>query len=73
VVIAVSAIARFRTASSRLLSDMDRWLARAIWFAAWFQWTLALNSQNLASAVCSSLRVDPVLRPSALTVLKSSV
>ena len=40
-------------ASSRLLSDIDRWLARAIWLAAWFQWTLALPSQNGASAVCS--------------------
>ena len=34
---------------------------------------LALPSQNGASAVWSAVRVDPVLRPSALTVLKSSV
>src|SRR5882762_4398769 len=61
----------FRTASSRLLLDMDRWFARAIWLAAWFQWTLALPSQNSASAVWSSVRVDPVFRPSALTALKS--
>jgi hypothetical protein len=47
-------------------------LARAIWFAAWFQCTLALPSQNGASAVWSGVRVDPVPRPSALTALKSS-
>ena len=70
---AVSAIAMFSTASNRLLSDIDRWLARAIWLAAWFQCTLAFPSQNGASAVWSSVRVDPVFRPSALTLLKSSV
>src|SRR6266542_1823801 len=64
---AVSAIAMFRTARSRLLADRDKWLARAIWFAAWFQWTLALPSQNGARAVSSSVRVDSVLRPSAFT------
>ena len=47
---AVSAMATFSTASSRLLSDIDRWFARAIWLAAWFQWTLALPSQNGASS-----------------------
>jgi hypothetical protein len=52
---------------------MDSWLALAIRLAAWFQGTVAFPSQNGASAVWSSVRVDPVMRPSALTWLKSSV
>jgi hypothetical protein len=31
---AVSAIAMFKTANSRLLLAIDKWLARAIWLAA---------------------------------------
>src|SRR3954470_19392210 len=58
-VIAVSAIARFTTARSRFASERDRLLARSIWFAAWFQWTLAFPSQKRASAVSSSAGQSP--------------
>ena len=37
IVNAESAIVRFSSASRRLLRDMDEWLARASWLAAWFQ------------------------------------